>query len=170
MDQEGMAASFLQGKMGGEFNRRVRRRQGTESKRVADAIHAITAARSSKDVSDQESSTASPTLTKSIEDDSDSSESVIENDDCILYNNEVMYTTIKENAVCADVYIDDIDETETEDDEELFEEEVFEEVVFEEEAKPKSEVKKKLTMKPNTSSGRTRRDGSGINIDRRYRN
>jgi hypothetical protein len=133
--------SHLHDKMG--MKRRVRRREGTESKRVANAIHAIKGARTN-DGPDQESRTASPIVTNStsgspsrrykIED-----ESGDEND---KYDNEAIYAPIEEDIVYEDVYIEEIDEsghddeepsdTEYEDVEELVEE-VLEEEVHEDE-------------------------------------
>jgi hypothetical protein len=126
--------SHLHDKMG--MKRRVRRREGTESKRVANAVHAIIGARTNNGP-DQESPTASPTVTNSasgrptrykIED-----ESGDENDE---YDNKAMYAPKEEDVVYEDVYIEEIDEsgyddeepddTEYEDVEEVLEEEVFE--------------------------------------------
>jgi hypothetical protein len=132
--------SHLHDKMG--MKRRVRRREGTESKRVANAIHAIKGARTN-DGPDRESPTASPPVTNSasgsptrykIEDGSGD-----ENDE---YDNEAIFAPIEEDIVYEDVYIEEIDEsgydyeepsnTEYEDVEEL-DEEVLEEEVLEDE-------------------------------------
>jgi hypothetical protein len=112
MDQDRDIVSDLHDKMG--MKRRVRRREGTESKRVANAIHAIKGARTN-DGPDRESPTASPTVTNSasgsprrykIED-----ESWDENDEGNIYDNEAMYAPIEEDAVYEDVYIEEIDES-----------------------------------------------------------
>jgi hypothetical protein len=132
---------------------------GAEFKRVANAIHIISAART-KDAPDQTSPTetnstsGSPTRHKLEDDDSDSSEggdndstTEVENDEGILYGNEENYAPIKEEeSVDADVYIDDIDETEFSEDanEDLFEEickEEDESEVSETEAYDETEIK-----------------------------
>jgi hypothetical protein len=110
---------------------------GAELKRVANAIHTITAART-KDASDQTSLTLTnstsggPTRHKIEDDYGDSSEggdndstTEVENDDGIFYGNEENYAPRKEESVGADVYIDDIDESEFSED---VEEDFFEDV------------------------------------------
>jgi hypothetical protein len=136
-------ASYMHDKMG--FKRRTRRRPGSESKRAADAIHAITAARTN-DASDQAGPKTSTTGLK-IEDNSDSSESgdydsatEVENDEGIFYDNEETYVPVEEEIVNEDVYIDEIDETEYEDEAEYENETEHEdETEYEDEEEDESE-------------------------------
>jgi hypothetical protein len=138
-------------KSSGEHNESATTAGGADQKRVADAIHAITAARtkdmqtrtsSSPTVTNSSSAGRSPAPRQKIKDDTsdDSSEGgggdnestttgEAEFDEGILlyHGNRNIYAKIKEEGVCADVYIDDIDESEFSEDVEDDVQEVFKE-------------------------------------------